>query len=68
MKITITGEHNGETKTICVYEYDPLAKALSAHASPNVTDQVTQVIMGEVQHYMETTLKDESPTTAVFKL
>lgn len=60
MKITLSGTHNGVTKEICTYEYNPAAlNTLNENLAKEVTTEVQKVIMGEIEHYMKQELKND---------
>jgi hypothetical protein len=47
MKIDITAEHEGVTKTICIYEFEPIVGQ-----SEDVTTQVLDAIKSEISFFM----------------
>ena len=47
MKIDITAEHEGVTKTICIYEFEPIVGQ-----SEDVTNQVLDAINSNISLFM----------------
>ena len=47
MKINITAEHEGVTKTICTYEFEPIEGQ-----NEDVTDKVFDAIKSNISYFM----------------
>ena len=56
MKITITGEHRGKSKTIAVWEYTP---EVVKDTSINIEDEIMDAIKQQMVYYINKIVREE---------
>ena len=48
MKIVVTGEHEGQTREVCRWEFEPMP----VEHSKDVTDEIFAAIREHIEHYV----------------